>query len=141
MFPQTVALIGNRWSGALLCAAFFGARRFKDFEQSLGAPPMMITDRLRRFCDLGVLVAGPGAERADWPDYRLTVKGKAFFPVLVCALEWGHRWFRAPEGRSMLYRHRDCGNSFVPRLACDRCAVVLRGREVLIRPAEGPRRG
>ena len=119
LFPQTMALIGNRWSSALLGAAFLGAHRFKDFEQRLGAPPAMIADRLRTFCDLGVLTATP--------NYRLTAKGRAFFPVVMCTLDWGHRWFRAPEGRALIYRHTECGRIFTPRLACDQCREPLRG--------------
>jgi DNA-binding HxlR family transcriptional regulator len=127
LFPQTMALIGNRWSSALLGAAFLGAHRFKDFEQRLGAPPTMVADRLRTFCDLGVLRSAPGTERADWLSYHLTAKGRAFFAVVMCTLDWGHRWFKAPEGRALVYRHTDCRRIFTPRLACDQCREPLRG--------------
>ncbi|MFI5915904.1 winged helix-turn-helix transcriptional regulator [Dactylosporangium sp. NPDC051541] len=127
LFPQTMALIGNRWSSALLGAAFLGAHRFKDFEQRLGAPPTMVADRLRTFCDLGVLDPAPGTERADWLSYHLTAKGRAFFPVVMCTLDWGHRWFKAPEGRALVYRHTECRRIFTPRLACDQCREPLRG--------------
>ena len=30
--------------------------------------------------------------------YRLTEKGRGLFPVLITALQWAQRWFRAPEG-------------------------------------------
>jgi DNA-binding HxlR family transcriptional regulator len=130
LFPQTMSLIGNRWSGALLGAAFLGAHRFKDFEQRLGAPPTMVADRLRTFCDLGVLSPEPGQDRSDWLSYRLTDKGRAFFPVMMCAIDWGHRWFRAPEGRALTFRHAVCTNTFTPRLACSACSSPLRGRDI-----------
>jgi DNA-binding HxlR family transcriptional regulator len=132
LFPQTMALIGNRWSSALLGAAFLGAHRFKDFEQRLGAPPTMVADRLRTFCELGVLEPSPGTERPDWLSYHLTAKGRAFFPVVMCTIDWGHRWFRAPEGRALVYRHSECRRVFQPRLACDQCQNLLRGNEVVI---------
>jgi DNA-binding HxlR family transcriptional regulator len=132
LLPQTMALIGNRWSSALLGAAFLGAHRFKDFEQRLGAPPTMVADRLRTFCELGVLEPLPGAERPDWRSYRLTAKGRAFFPVMMCTIDWGHRWFKAPEGRALIYRHLGCERTFAPRLACDQCFEGLRGRAVVV---------
>jgi DNA-binding HxlR family transcriptional regulator len=114
-FPETTALVGNRWSCALLGAAFQGARRFRDFEERLSAPPVVIADRLRTFVDLGVLAA----------DYRLTAKGLAFFPVAVHTMEWAQRWFRSPEGPALVYEH--AGHAFRPRSACSRCALPLRG--------------
>jgi DNA-binding HxlR family transcriptional regulator len=126
LFPQTMALIGNRWSAALLGAAFLGARRFTDFAERLGAPPTTVADRLRTFVDLGVLESAEGV-------YHLTAKGRAFFPVVMCMIEWGHRWFRAPEGPALVYRHPECGQDFQPILACDRCQEPLRGRDVEVR--------
>ena len=38
--------------------------------------------------------------------YRLTEKGRALFPVLVTALHWAQRWFRAPGGpRRVAHAH------------------------------------
>lgn len=132
LVPQTMALVGNRWSAALLGAAFLGAHRFTDFERSLGAPPTTVADRLRTFCDLDVLTAAPGPDRSERQSYHLTAKGRAFFPVIMCTLDWGHRWFRSPEGRALIYRHTACRRTFTPRLACDRCGHPLRGRDVTV---------
>lgn len=132
MFPETMALIGNRWSAAILGAAFLGARRFRDFAQWLGAPPSIVSARLRTFCELGVFAQEPNPERPDWHTYRLTKKGRAFFPVAMTALAWGQRWFRAPEGPALVFTHRACGQDFHGRLACDQCASPLRGSEVLV---------
>jgi DNA-binding HxlR family transcriptional regulator len=136
MFPQTMALIGNRWSAAILGAAFQGLHRFRDFEQRLGAPPTIVAERLRSFCDLGVFEQAPSAERADWLSYHLTEKGRAFFPVVITTIDWGQRWFRAEEGPALVYTHRGCGRDFRAQLRCDACAAPLRGNEVVVeRPA------
>jgi DNA-binding HxlR family transcriptional regulator len=124
-FPQTMALIGNRWSAVLLGAAFLGARRYTDFAQRSGAPQNIVAERLRTFGDLGVLTSGPGG-------YRLTAKGRAFFPVVTCTIDWAQRWYRAPEGPAIECRHRACGEPFVPRLRCDRCQRTLRGADVVV---------
>lgn len=132
MFPETMTLIGNRWSAAILGAAFLGAHRFRDFAQWLGAPPATVAARLRTFCELGVFAQQPSPERSDRHRYRLTKKGRAFFPVAMTALAWGQRWFRAPEGPALVFTHRGCGQDFHARLACDRCSSVLRGAEVIV---------
>ncbi|MER5888189.1 helix-turn-helix domain-containing protein [Streptomyces sp. NPDC001941] len=132
LFPETTALIGNRWSVMLLGAAFLGAHRFGDFQQAMGAPPTMVADRLRTFVGLGVLSAEPGTERADWLSYQLTDKGRAFFPVIMTAIDWGQRWFRAPDGPALESVHRACGAPFAPVLCCDGCGEVLREADVLV---------
>src|SRR5215213_3041443 len=123
MFPQTMSVMGNRWAFALLVAAFVGVSRFTDFQTQLGAPPGSIADRLSIFTANGVLAAADNR-------YRLTEKGRALFPVLVLALEWAQRWFRAPEGPAVILDHVGCGSRFGPVLVCDQCTGRLSGAQV-----------
>lgn len=135
LFPQTMAVLGNRWAAALLVAAFLGASRFTDFQAQLGVPPSLLTERLQTFCDIGVLSAatsGPSERSA----YRLTGKGRALAAVLVTALQWAQRWFVAPEGPAIVMRHRDCGTALSGELACDRCGDRLSGAQVDVTGAE-----
>lgn len=135
LFPETMTVLGNRWAAALLCAAFLGASRFSEFQSLLGAPPTLLSERLQTFCEIGVLGFQPAAgERGD---YLLTDKGRAFFGILVTALQWAQRWFVAPEGPAIVARHRDCGAEFVAELACNRCGGRLTGAQVTVSAAEG----
>lgn len=131
MFPETMSVLGNRWAAALLLAAFLGSTRFTDFQSQLGAPPSLLAERLQTFCGIGVFTTSPaersGPERAA---YLLTEKGRAFFPVLVAAVQWAQWWFQAPEGPALLLHHRGCGAPFTGELACDRCAQRLAGAHV-----------
>jgi DNA-binding HxlR family transcriptional regulator len=132
MIDQTMALIGNRWSTALIGAAFMGATRFGEFEQRMGAPPTIVAERIRTFVDIGILTPSPNPQRPDWTVYRLTDKGRAFFPVVAAVLEWGQRWFHAPEGPAIRLEHRQCRRTFHPRLMCDQCQQRLRGHSVQV---------
>lgn len=129
---QTMQMIGNRWSTALLGAAFLGASRFGEFEQRVGAPPTIVAERLRSFCDIGVLEQSPNPQRPDWVVYRLSAKGLAFFPVMTSVLEWGQQWFVSPEGPALRMEHSGCGRTFHPRLRCGECHERLRGSAVQI---------
>lgn len=132
LITQTMMLIGNRWSVALLGAAFFGATRFGEFEQRIGAPPTIVAERLRSFCALGVLEQTPNPQRPDWVVYHLSDKGRAFYPIMASVLDWGQRWFRAPEGPALKQEHKACGRAFHPRLICDQCGERLRGSGVQV---------
>ena len=133
LFPETMAALGNRWAAAILVAAFLQTKRFTDFQNQLGAPPSVLTERLQTFCAIGVFSAAPagpgGAERAA---YLLTDKGRAFGGVLVAALQWAQRWFIAPGGPAVSLRHRTCGRPLTAELACDRCSGRLTGAKVAV---------
>ena len=127
---ETMELIGNRWSIAILGAAFLGVTRFNDFQKRLSASPTIIADRLSVFADLGVLQQVPTAERADWMEYRLTPKGLAFLPVVLLVIQWGHRWFHAPDGPALIMHHSTCGSELHVILACSACHEPLRGHAI-----------
>jgi DNA-binding HxlR family transcriptional regulator len=123
LFPQTMTVLGNRWAFAILVAAFVGVSRFTDFQTQLNAPPGSIADRLGIFVANGVLVATDNR-------YRLTEKGRALFPVLISALQWAQRWFRAPEGPAVELTHTACGGRFSAVITCDQCTRPLQGTEI-----------
>jgi DNA-binding HxlR family transcriptional regulator len=132
LVAQTIELIGNRWSASALAAAFLGARRFTDMLVMTGAPPAIVSDRLRTFCQLGVLetvATSAGSARAE---YRLTDKGRGFFPHIMVMLSWGDKWFRAPEGPAMLLSHTRCGGVFTPVLFCSACDRELHGSKIQV---------
>ena len=132
LITQSMALVGNRWSVALLGASFLGASRFGEFEQRMGAPPTIVAERLRTFCDLGILDATPNEQRPGWVVYHLSDKGRAFYPVVASVIDWGQRWFHAPEGPALRSVHIACGRTFHPRLICDQCEQRLRGASVQV---------
>jgi DNA-binding HxlR family transcriptional regulator len=126
MFPQTMSVLGNRWGFAILVAAFVGVSRFTEFQSQLAAPPGSIADRLSIFAANGVMAVTDGR-------YRLTEKGRALLPVLISALHWAQRWFRAPEGPAVVLTHTACGGHFTGVMTCDQCARPLRGSTVAAR--------
>jgi DNA-binding HxlR family transcriptional regulator len=126
LFPETMSVFGNRWAAALLVSAFLGTSRFSDFQTQLGAPPSLLSGRLQTFCDNGVL------RTSRQTNYQLTEKGRAFFPVIIAALQCGQRWFHAPEGPAVSLTHLGCGKPFVGQLTCDQCDRPLKGAQVSV---------
>lgn len=123
--PETMTLIGDRWSWAVLGASFRGVTRYSEFTQFLGGTAPTISERLKSFCDIGVLVAVPDEDRPGWFDYRLTTKGRAFLPVVLTSVEWGQQNFRSPEGKALLLRHETCKKSLRLSTVCTTCDVPV----------------
>jgi DNA-binding HxlR family transcriptional regulator len=123
LFPQTMSILGNRWSFAVMVAAFVGTTRFTDFADQLSAPPGSLADRLQ-------ILVGNDVLRVNDSRYRLTEKGRAVLPIIVTALDWAQRWFATPEGPAVIVTHTRCTNEFHAELACDQCQESVRGSEI-----------
>lgn len=133
-YPDTMAVFGNRWSSAIVGAAFMGVTRFNDFHEKLGVPPTLLAERLSSLCERSILEQVVLPHRPDWSEYRLTPKGLDFFPVIGTTVRWAEHWYHAPEGDVLDWTHRGCGEKFEGVFRCDQCHEVLRGEDLLQQP-------
>lgn len=85
-------LVGDWWTPLVLRQCFYGTRRYDDFVQSLGIPRPVLSKRLARLMDEGLLSKQKYEERPPRWEYRLTDKGRAFWDVLAAMWSWGMAW-------------------------------------------------
>lgn len=88
---RSVDVIGDHWSLLVVRDAFDGVRRFSDFQRSLGVARNILSDRLRRLTDAGILRMQPASNGGAHHEYVLTQQGEALFPVVVALRQWGER--------------------------------------------------
>src|SRR5580692_12885914 len=100
--------VGEWWSILILRDAFYGLRRFDEFQKSLGVAPNILTRRLNRLVESGLLERRPYSEHPPRDEYVLTERGRDFRPVLLALLAWGNKHF-APEGKSVVVVDRATG--------------------------------
>lgn len=100
---RCVDLIGDRWSLLIVRDAFDGMRRFGDFQRSLGVARNILSDRLKKLVDAGVLEMQDASDGTVYQEYVLTAKGESLFPVVVALRQWGeHNLFENGERHSLL---------------------------------------
>jgi DNA-binding HxlR family transcriptional regulator len=88
-------LFGDRWTLLVIRDLLLGRSRFKDFASSPeGIPTNILSDRLERLCEGGVVVQTPVAEGARHLGYQLTKKGRALAPIVTAMRDWGLKWER-----------------------------------------------
>jgi DNA-binding HxlR family transcriptional regulator len=138
----TVGLIGERPTFLVLREAFNGVRRFADMQRRTGIPRQVLSDRLARLVEEGLLRKVPYQESGQRVryEYRLTDKGLDLYPVLVALMEWGDRHAVGAAGPQVLLQHRDCGEPVHLQLACDAGHVLGSAREVTPVPGPGARK-
>ena len=110
-------IVGEPWTLLIVRDAFYGVRRFDDFQENLGIARNVLTARLKKLVEAGIFRKTAYRERPLRHEYRLTDKGAALFPVIVGLKQWGDRYGAAARsGKPMdLVDHRD-GRALEPVL-------------------------
>lgn len=118
----TLRVIGDRWSSLVIRECFLGTKRFSEFEEHLGIAPNILSSRLERLVQLGVLIASPISEQRTRFVYKLTEKGHDLYGVPLALLSWGERWLARGESLTEL-THIPCGHRLRALFCCGSCGA------------------
>lgn len=121
---QTLALVGDRWSILVLRAAFRGIRRFDEFCADLGIARPILTARLRKLVDAGIMTKELYQEHPPRYEYRLTAMGAALSPAIVALVRWGDEHLSTGQPATMLV-HAPCGTELEQGFWCQSCATTF----------------
>src|SRR5918998_364454 len=86
---RVVAFLGDRWTFLILRESFFGVRRFGEFARRLEISRTLLSERLRRLVDQGVLERRRYQADPEFFEYVLTEAGLALYPAVVSLMHWG----------------------------------------------------
>lgn len=90
--PAALEAVGERWSFLILRGVFNGLHHFEEFQSTLGIARNILSNRLARLVEHGILERVPDCSDRRKVAYRLTEKGCALLPVLIALRQWGERW-------------------------------------------------
>ncbi len=118
---RTLALVGDRWTLLVLRDVANGVRRFDDLATHLGVARNVLSRRLARLAEAGLVertaYREPGARERH--EYRLSDPGRELIPVLLAFMAWGDRHLAGPEGLPAVARHAGCGAPIQVSLTCE----------------------
>jgi DNA-binding HxlR family transcriptional regulator len=137
-----LSVVGEKWTFLVLREAFNGIRRFDDMQRRTGAPRQVLSSRLARLVDEGLLRKVPYRDPGQRPrsEYRLTEKGIDLFQVIVALMAWGDKYASEPGGPPVVLTHRDCGAHVELELTCADGHVLNSARDVTPKPGPTARR-
>jgi DNA-binding HxlR family transcriptional regulator len=136
---RTVDILGDWWTPLVLRESYLGVRRFDDFQHRLGIGRNILTQRLGRLVDEGLLARRPYKERPLRHEYVLTDKGRDFYPVMAAITRWGDAWLDGGEGPPVILHHTRCDHDMHAEVVCSECGEPIEVREVRARPGPGLR--
>jgi len=117
-----LARVGDRWILLLIDALQSGARRFGELQASVpGIAPNILSSRLKRLEEEGIVLARHYQERPPRLAYQLTEPGRELASALRMLAAWGAR--HSPEADPP--RHDLCGTALEARWHCPTCDRTL----------------
>ena len=128
---RSLEVVGERWTLLILRDAFFGVRRFGDFQAHLDISRAVLSTRLDALVADGLMTrSGEGH-----PEYALSEEALGLWPALFALGQWGER--RTTPGRPRrLYRHVGCGD-VGPDGRCRACGRSPEPGDLEVRPGPG----
>lgn len=90
--PEALEVMGERWSFMILRASFNGYRHFEEFLTELGIARNILSNRLSKLVEHGILDREPHAEDRRRIEYRLTSKGHDLLPAMLALRQWGQKY-------------------------------------------------
>jgi len=117
---RTLEIVGERWSLLIIRDVFRGLRRFDQLQESLGIATNVLSSRLDRLVQTGILERVPYQEKPVRHEYRLTERGLELRTPLIALMHWGDRYL-APDGPPVVTEHATCGAPIVAELVCSGC--------------------
>ena len=121
---NALEVIGERWSLLALREVFFGVRRFDQIVHNTGASRDILTTRLRKLVDAGVLERTQYEVHPPRYEYVLTESGRALNSVLTTLMAWGDRY--VTEGEPPTVWQHSCGETLQPETVCAHCREPVR---------------
>lgn len=98
---RALEIVGERWTLLIIRDVFLGLRRFDEIRDDLGIARNVLTDRLARLVEEGILERAPYSERPQRFEYRLTKKGQDLYVALAALRQWGDQYLANKPSREL----------------------------------------
>lgn len=126
---QALDVIGDWWTILIIRDALLGVTRFEEFHNHLGIARNILSARMKRLVEHGIMEKKLYVDRPARYDYLLTDKGADLLSVILALRQWGDRWIATDGGGPFRITHARCGGTPNVAAICDRCGSEVTSME------------
>lgn len=134
---RSLKVLGDAWTLRVLRDAFRGTRRFSSWHRNIGLPRAVLSDRLGKLTDAGVLRKWAPEDAPGRPEYWLTECGLDLWTVLLSMWAWEVKWDPDPSQQRMRMIHKRCGHEAMPVSCCSACGENITPFDTEAKPGPG----
>jgi DNA-binding HxlR family transcriptional regulator len=112
---RSLDVLGDKWTLLVIREALSGTTRFMDFSRAL--PKLartILSERLQRLIDIGVIETIPVSQSSLYHEYVLTEMGRQLFPVVTGLRQWGSDYLFEPSEPRQCMIDRRTGRPVAP---------------------------
>jgi DNA-binding HxlR family transcriptional regulator len=118
---EALGALGDRWSLLVIEALLGGPRRFGDLQEEIaGIAPNVLSARLRKLAEHGLIATEPYSDRPPRFSYALTGAGRELEAPLRLLAAWADRHSSGEPPR-----HDACGTALEVAWYCPACERVV----------------
>ncbi len=129
---HVLEIIGESWAILIIREAYFGTRRFEDFQRQLGIARNILTARLKKLCQNEILDRVPIKQGAKRHEYLLTSKGKELMPFLIALTQWGDKWIFGENAEPVIFMDRENREPIAKMNVYSSKGARLRPRDIVV---------
>lgn len=134
---RALEIVGDWRTLLVVREAFFGTRRFADFEAHLQIAKNVLAQRLAHLVAHGVMVRVDAGVHGTRYEYELTPMGKDLATVMTALRQWGDRWIFGEGKEPLVVLDRRTGRP-LPRLRMlDEEGNKIAAADLEVRPGPG----
>tara|TARA_Y100000590_G_C15675528_1_gene997859 strand:- start:924 stop:1457 length:534 start_codon:yes stop_codon:yes gene_type:complete len=111
---RALDVIGDWWTLSIIQEAFFGTKRFSDFQKRLGIAKNILALRLEQMTSNDLLRRESLSPEGKRTQYRLTKKGRSLGKILIALIQWGDEWNGDPENPPLIVKDSISGDKIAP---------------------------
>ncbi|MGW4272015.1 winged helix-turn-helix transcriptional regulator [Streptomyces seoulensis] len=131
---RSLEVIGERWTLLIVRSALLGTTRFDGFLSHLDIARNVLSSRLNRLVEHGILERAPYQDKPVRHEYRLTPAGRDLTRAVVALMQWGDRNLPQELGPPRRADHLGCQGTVEVELHCSHCGRAVHDEEVAVRP-------
>ncbi|MCP5090540.1 MAG: helix-turn-helix transcriptional regulator [Gammaproteobacteria bacterium] len=118
-------IVGDRWTGLVVAALFFGLHRFDEIGDAIGIATNILADRLKLLVNAGVITRKTYREKPARQEYKLTDKGRDLYTHILTMHQWAEQWMVDKRNSPLSLIHTTCGQPLIAIIVCSECSEEL----------------
>lgn len=130
---RALEVVGERWTLLIVRSALLGVERFDGFLGHLPIARNVLTNRLARLVDLGIMERVQYQDRPVRHEYPLTTMGRDLTVAVIALMQWGDRNLPTELGPPRRAEHIGCDGDVRVRMGCGSCGRDIHDEEVAVR--------
>lgn len=127
---RSLEVVGDTPTLLILEASWLGARKFDELREKTGLLKALLSDRLKRLVETGLVNKKRYCDAPPRYEYVLTRKGRGVYWTSLMMLRWETGWGGGSGKIAVTLTHEPCGNTFTPDPACGHCGNTIDATQV-----------